>query len=143
MRFGWLMFFKFIRGAAVAMFLCLGASAAPAAEIRVFASTALKSTFDEIVPVFEQRSGHKLILPYYSSAETRKRMKAGEAFDVAITEFDAFQELVKEGVAVADPVSVIAVNAVQLAWPAAGPKPDISTVEKLRSPSCRGEKHFL
>jgi molybdate transport system substrate-binding protein len=133
MKFEVLMFVEFIKGAAVAVFLCVGLNAAQAAEIRVFASTALKSTFDEIGPVFEQRTGHKLILPYYSSADTRKRMKAGEAFDVAITEFDAFQELVREGVTVADPVSVIAVNAVQLAWPAAGPKPDFSTVEKLKS----------
>src|SRR3954471_12560252 len=106
MRSGGLMFLDFVKGAAVAVFL-VGATAAQAVEIRVFASTALKSTFDEIVPVFEQRSGHKLVLPYYSSADTRKRMKAGEAFDVAITEFEAFQELVKEGVTIADPLSVI------------------------------------
>jgi molybdate transport system substrate-binding protein len=133
LRFEGLMFLELMKGAAVAVFLGVSATAAQAAEIRVFASTAMKSTFDEIVPVFEQRTGHKLILPYYSSADTRKRMKAGEAFDVAITEFDAFQELVKEGVTVADPVSVVAVNAVQLAWPAAGPKPDISSVEKLKA----------
>jgi molybdate transport system substrate-binding protein len=127
------MLLKFVQAALVAAVLCASPRAALADEIRVFASTALKSTFDEIGPVFEQRTGHRLILPYHSSADTRKRMKAGEGFDVAITEFDAFQELVQEGVSVADPVSVIAVNAVQLAWPASTPKPDISTVEKLKA----------
>lgn len=127
------MFFQSIKGAAMAALLCVGASAAHSAEIQVFASTALKSTFDEIGPVFEQRTGHKLVLPYYSSADTRKRMKAGEAYDVAITEFDAFQDLVKEGVAVVEPVTVVAVNAVQIAWPTSGPKPDISSAEKLKA----------
>ncbi|MDB5641558.1 MAG: transporter substrate-binding protein [Hyphomicrobiales bacterium] len=122
-----------LKGVAVALSIVMGASAARAADIRVFASTAMKAAFDELGPLFEQRTGHTLILPYYSSADTRKRMKAGEAFDVAITEFDAFQDLVKEGLPVAEPVTVIAVNAVQLPWPVGGPKPDIATIEKLKA----------
>lgn len=112
--------------------LCLS-GAACATEIKVIASTAMKSSFDEIVPVFEQRTGHKLVLPYYSSADGRRRMKEGEAFDVAITDIEAFHALVKDGVAVADPVTVIAINAVELAYPASAPKPDVSTPDKLKS----------
>jgi molybdate transport system substrate-binding protein len=112
--------------------LFLGGTAS-AAEIKVIASTAMKSSFDEIIPVFEQRTGHKVVLPYYSSADGRRRMKEGEAFDVAITDLEAFHALVKDGVSVADPVTVVAINAVELAYPSSALKPDVSTPEKLKS----------
>jgi molybdate transport system substrate-binding protein len=123
----------FIKAAFALLFLGGGIPAALASDIKVIASTAMKSTFDELMPVFEKRTGHKVILPYYASADGRQRMREGEAFDVAITDLEAFHGLVKDGVALVDPVSVVAVNAVELAYPVSAGKPDVSTPDKLRA----------
>ncbi len=122
-----------IHASCLALMIGAASGQVRANEIKVIASTAMKSSFDELVPIFEQRTGHRVILPYYSSADGRRRIKEGEAFDVTITDLEAFHALVKEGVAVLDPVSIVGINAVELAYPAAGPKPDVSTPDKLKA----------
>ena len=115
------------------LFLCLSASALRADEINVVASSALKAAFNELVPVFEKASGHKLILPYDPSAVGRSKLASGEAFDVAIVDRASFQELVSKGLRLAAPFSVLAVNSAQLAYTAGKPKPDVSSPEALKA----------
>src|SRR6516225_9074132 len=47
------------------------AGSANAAEIRLLASNALKSTLEELAPQFERASEHKLIITYGATAELK------------------------------------------------------------------------
>ena len=69
------------------LFAAVGTSAA---EIKVLASVALTSAFNELAPNFnelapnfEQATGNKLNIGYSLTAEIRKRMLDGETADVS------------------------------------------------------------
>ena len=123
-----------LTAAALAAFITLASgSATRADEIKVMASTAMKSAFDEIVPVFEKASGHKVNLPYDSSAEGRRKLSAGEPFDIAMTASEVMEQLAKEGLALSGPVTLIAINAASLAYPVGKLKPDVSSADALKA----------
>ncbi len=60
-----------------ALFAALWAQAADAAEIRVYASIALRSSLAEIVPAFERASGNKVHLEITTVAALKKRIEEG------------------------------------------------------------------
>src|SRR5262245_65273083 len=65
----------------------LGASllavAVNATEVKVFSSPAASGALTEVVPQFERATGHKVLLDFANIAATRKRIAAGETFDIA------------------------------------------------------------
>lgn len=60
------------------------ACAAAAAEVTVFAAPALQPVVAAIAPVFEKRTGNKLLVISDSIDAVARRIRAGEAFDVAV-----------------------------------------------------------
>ena len=54
---------------------------AEAAEVRVLISGAFKSPMSEIKPLFEQASGHRLIVEDDTSPRIARRVADGEAVD--------------------------------------------------------------
>ncbi len=63
------------------------------AEIRMLAAGAVKGAFLELVPQFETTSSNKVAATWTGSADIRKRIGAGEAFDLVIVgapDIDAF-----------------------------------------------------
>lgn len=60
------------------------ASGAAAAEVTVFAAPALRPVVAAMAPVFEQRTGNKLVLVSDPVDVVAQRIRAGEAFDVAV-----------------------------------------------------------
>jgi ABC-type molybdate transport system substrate-binding protein len=77
--------------------LLVASSCATAAEFRLLTSAAIKLALNELVPRFESVSGHKVLLQYDTSAGVRKRIDAGEPFDVSVTTVAATDELIKSG----------------------------------------------
>jgi molybdate transport system substrate-binding protein len=66
---------------------------ANAAEINVLASGATKEVYLDLVPQFEQSSGHKVMTTWSGTADIKRRMAAGEVYDVVIVsgaDIDAF-----------------------------------------------------
>ncbi len=101
-------------------------------EIKLLSSTALKTSFDELLPKFEHATGHKVVTDYCPSPRVAKRIAEGEACDVAVSNAAAMAELVKQGKIVAGTPTDIARSAMGLAVQKGAPKPDISTAEKFK-----------
>src|SRR5271166_4402167 len=120
--------------AAAGLMLCsLGATAGSAAEIKVLSSVALTSALDQIAPSFEQTTGNKLSIGYSLIGDIRKRILDGETADVIILSRPVIEELDKQGKFTSGSITNIAGTPVALAIRAGAPKPDISTVDALKS----------
>jgi molybdate transport system substrate-binding protein len=118
-------------GALLASWFAVTASSA--AEIKVLTSVALTSALNQITPNFEQETGNKLNIGYSLIADIRKRMLEGETADVIILSRPVMDELDKQKKFVAGSITNIAGTPVALALHAGAAKPDISTVDALKS----------
>jgi len=99
---------------------------ASAAEIKVLSTQATEQTYRELVPQFEQASGHKVTTIFTGTLDANKRLAAGETYDLLIMSSASIDEVV--------PGSRIdlAKSGVAVAVRAGAPKPDISTTEALK-----------
>ena len=126
-----------MRSAVLAACLALSAAAlsaplsASAADIALLAGGATKETVSELIPAFEKATGHRVVATWAPAPAIRKRLEAGEVYDLVISsagEIDAFTaagrlapgsrtDLMKTGVGVA--------------VRAGSARPDISTTDAL------------
>lgn len=102
------------------------------AEIRLLATTALKTSLDELAPVFERASGHTIAASYGPSTRTQKQVADGEFNDVAIVTAAGIEELIGQGRIVAGSGAEVARSSMALAVQKGAPRPDISTAEKFK-----------
>ncbi len=109
-----------------------GRNTAFAAEIKVLTAGAFKSVVMEIVPGFEQRSGHKVIVDNDTAGKLVQRINAGETFDVVILTPQALDQLAQSGkVERGAPVRLARV-AIGVAVERGAPMPDIGTVAAFK-----------
>ena len=103
-----------------------------AAEIKVLSATGIKTSIEELVPIFEKASGHKLAVKFAGGGSIAKDVKGpGDADIVIIPQRDA-DTLVKGGKAVAGAVSPLARTQIGVAVRKGAAKPDISTTEAFK-----------
>jgi molybdate transport system substrate-binding protein len=109
-------------------------SAAPAisAEIKLLTAGAMKSVVLALQPGFEAASGHKLVIDNDTAGGLRKRIEAGEAFDMAIITPAAIDTLIKNGKIVDGSRVAVAKVGVGVAVKEGAPKPDLSSVESFK-----------
>ena len=110
----------------------IGGAAAPAAEIKVLSSNATKTLLEDIGPMFEKASGHKVTLGFGTSQQVAKRIDAGETADLLVITPEAIEQLIKQGKVVPGTQIEIARSLVGIAIKRGAPKPDISTPDALR-----------
>jgi molybdate transport system substrate-binding protein len=103
-----------------------------AAEIKVIASPAAVAALKEVVPQFEQATGHKVAMDFAVIAALKRRIAAGEAFDIVIPSPELVDELVSQGRIAEDTRAVFGRTGVALGVRKGAPKPDISTPENLK-----------
>src|SRR6267142_6497461 len=115
---------------AVAALLLSGA--ASAAEIKVLSTQATEQAYRELVPQFEQASGHKVTTIFTGTLDANKRLAAGETYDLLIMSSASIDEHVKGGKVVPGSRVDLAKSGVALAVRAGAPKPDIGTTEALK-----------
>jgi molybdate transport system substrate-binding protein len=102
------------------------------AEITVFSSAAPRGVFRDLVPEFERTTGHRLLINYEFAADLKRRIEAGDPFDVAILPPDLADGLVQRGkLAPASRVD-LGRTGMGVAVRKGAPKPDISTVDAFR-----------
>jgi molybdate transport system substrate-binding protein len=101
-------------------------------EVRLIATTALKTSIDELTPEFERTSGHRLDASYGPSTRIAKQAAEGEPNDVTIVTGDGIEDLTTRGRIVPGTRADIARSAMGLAVQKGAPKPDISTAEKFK-----------
>jgi len=111
--------------------LTLTMSAASAAEINAFVSTAIKAATDEILPPFERANGHTIRASYAPSGALVPRFLRGEPVDIFLTDAPALDELIKQGKIAGGRVDLVRIG-IGIAVKKGAPKPDVSTPEALK-----------
>jgi molybdate transport system substrate-binding protein len=120
----------------VATLLTVGA--ASAADVHVMISAGFYGVYSELGPAFERASGHHLITTRGPSIGDSPeaiptRLARGETADVVILDGGAADELGKRGLVRADSKVELARSLIGMVVRAGAAKPDISSVEALRS----------
>jgi molybdate transport system substrate-binding protein len=108
------------------------ASSTQAAEIKLLASSAIKETYLELLPLFEKTTGHKVTAAWSSTPDIQKRIAAGEAADLVILGDSGTEELIKQGKLAANSRANFAKSGIAVAVRAGAPKPDISSSEAVK-----------
>lgn len=122
-----------VSAAALGLLGILGvATAASAAEVKVFSTIGIRAVMQELGPQFERTTGHKLAITFDVANALKRRIDAGEKFDVAILTVPVIDALIKEGHIVADTRVNVARGGMGLAVRAGAPKPDIGSVEGFK-----------
>lgn len=106
--------------------------AAQAADLKVSASTAVKSILEELGPQFEKTSGNKLTFSFGPAATLKEKIDQGDAFDVAILTAPLTDALAKAGKVDAATRATITRAGLGVAVRAGAAKPDVSTDEALK-----------
>jgi molybdate transport system substrate-binding protein len=112
--------------------------AASAADVRVMISAGFYEVYSALGPAFERASGHHLLTTRGPSMGDSPeaipaRLARGEAADVVIMDGGAADALAKRGLARADSKVELARSLIGMVVRAGAAKPDIGTVEALRS----------
>ena len=120
----------------LALLMLAGVAAAPggaaAAEIKLIGSPGVRALTNELIPGFEKATGHKVVADYAVIAILKRRIAAGEAFDVVIPGPELIDELAKQGKVAAGTSAPFGRTGIGLAVRKGAPKPDISTADAFR-----------
>jgi molybdate transport system substrate-binding protein len=119
------------RNISVSLLLVLGVSA-QGAELKVLSGNGARAAVAELGAQFERASGHKVAIDFAVNPEVKKRIEAGEAFDVAVLNPPVLDELIQRGKIVASTRVVLGRAGIGAAVREGAPKPDISTVEGFK-----------
>ena len=108
------------------------AGAVQAAEIKVLASGAIKETAAELFPQFEKASGNKVNVTWAGTVDIKKRISAGESFDLVIMASDGIDAFMKEGKFATGSKLDLVKSLVGVAVKAGAPKPTLANGEDLK-----------
>lgn len=101
------------------------------APIRVLCSNAIRAVLLEVAPQFENTTGQKVTFQFMGT-NLKSTIEAGEQFDVAISQSDVIESLIKQNKIAAGTNVAIAYTALGLAIRAGAAKPDIDSVEAFK-----------
>jgi molybdate transport system substrate-binding protein len=102
------------------------------AEIKVLATTAMKTVFDELSPQFLAATGTRVSASFGPSGQIEKRIGEGEVAGMTILTAAAAKDMVGRGRVVAGSLVDIARSSLGVAMQRGAPKPDISSVEAFK-----------
>ena len=124
--------FSIFRKPAALAALLLAAGSVFAAEITVMSSGGFYSAMEELAPLFEKESGHKVILVSGSSMGSSPtaipaRMQRGEPADILMMVGPELDKLIAQGLAVKGSRVDLVHSKIGMVVRAGEPKPDIST----------------
>jgi molybdate transport system substrate-binding protein len=106
---------------------------ASAADVKLLASGATKEICVDLIPLFENNSGHKVLATWAGTVDIKKQIDSGRVYDVVIVagpEIDAFTA---QGKLVAGSRADLMKSAVGVAVRAGARKSDISSAEALKT----------
>jgi molybdate transport system substrate-binding protein len=105
---------------------------ANATELKIFGSRVTKVIVGELGPQFEKATGFKPIVVADVAAVMKRRIEAGEPFDLAVLVDFQINDLIKSGRLLADSRADIMSSGIGVAVKRGAPKPDIGTVEAFK-----------
>ncbi len=115
-----------------AMVLFISGTPTLAAEIKLFSAVAVRPAILDLIPAFEQRMGHKVEVKFEVNPTVKKRIEAGEPFDVVLVNPEMVEDLTKQGKVVAGSQAAFGRAGMGVAVRAGAPKPDLSSVEAFK-----------
>jgi molybdate transport system substrate-binding protein len=102
-----------------------------AAEIKVLASTAVKTTLEELGPQFEKATGNKVDVTYSPASVLKEKIDQGTAFDVTILTAPIIDSLASIG-KVDTTHTAVAHSGIGIAIKKGAAKPDVGTSEAFK-----------
>jgi molybdate transport system substrate-binding protein len=102
------------------------------AELKLFATNAVRSVLAELVPPFERASGHKVSISYNTTAQTLGLIKNGETADMVIATAAGIDEMTNLGKVTPGSRTDLASSGIGVAVRAGAPRPDISSVDAFK-----------
>ena len=112
---------------------------ANAAELKIFGSRGTKVFVGELGPQFEKATGFRPVVVADVAAVMKRRIEAGEPFDLAVMVDFQIKDLIKSGKLLADSRADIMSSGIGVAVKRGAPKPDISTVEAFKQALLRAK----
>lgn len=106
-------------------------------EILVVTSGGFSAAYDQLVPLYEQATGHKVLTARGASLGNAQdsipsRMARGEQFDIVILADSGLEQLIAQGKVQAGSRVDLARSMIGMSVRKGTPKPDISSVEALK-----------
>jgi molybdate transport system substrate-binding protein len=123
---------RLLKLAGAAAGLMLSATVGHTAELKVLTSVALTQALNELSPIFEQKTGNKLVIDFNLAAVQKKRILEGERADVIILTRAMMEDLAKQNKLAPGNIVNVAGTPVALAARAGAPKPDIATTDAFK-----------
>jgi molybdate transport system substrate-binding protein len=105
---------------------------ATADEIRVLTSAAPRSVLQAIAAPFERATGRRLAIEFAFAADLKRRIEAGDPFDVAILPPDMADDLVRQDKLATNSRVELGRTGLGVGVRSGTSKPDISTVDGFR-----------
>ncbi|HEY0185438.1 MAG TPA: substrate-binding domain-containing protein [Rhodopila sp.] len=116
------------------------AAPASAAELTVLSAGAISSVARTLTPAFEAETGNTVVLRNDTVGALRRRIAAGEAFDVVLMSPQGLDELAASGKIVPDSGIRLARVGIGVGIRSGSPVPDISTVAAFKTAMLRARK---
>ena len=110
----------------------LAATAARADTVKVLTSGAYKQIVLALVPAFESRTGHTVVVSNDTAGALAKRVAGGEIFDVLVLTPAAMNEFAAKGTVLGASLKPLAQVGIGVAVKAGAPHPAIGSVEQFR-----------
>lgn len=112
-------------------------SSASAAEIRVVTSGGFSAAYDQLIPLYEQATGHKVVTERGASLGNApdsipSRFARNEQFDIVILADSGLEALISQGKVLQGSRVDLARSMIGMSVRKGTPKPDISNVEALK-----------
>jgi molybdate transport system substrate-binding protein len=122
-----------LAGALAAALNAASAQTAAATEIRVLGGSAVETVMRELIPAFEQRTGHTVSHDFDGAiGQMTARVRDGEHADVVIVSRPQIDELIRSGRLAHRSNADLAKIAIGIFVRTGAPKPDISSVEAFK-----------
>jgi molybdate transport system substrate-binding protein len=118
-----------LAAAAAALFAALPAESA---ELRILSAGAAKSVVGDMIPAFEQKSGHKVVIEYSPVGPIMKRLAEGEQRDIVVLSEETMVEAAKKGWTAPATVSEVGRVGMGVAVKDGAPLPDISSTDAFK-----------
>src|SRR5687767_13494398 len=117
--------------AAILVFTAQTANA-QTAPLRVLASNGMKAVIEELKPRLQRELRRPIDVQFNTSASTRQRIEAGEAFDVAILTAEVIDELAKKRMVSVGSIGNLGRSGIGFGIRTGSPRRDVATPDAVK-----------
>jgi molybdate transport system substrate-binding protein len=112
--------------------LAASLGSATAADLKLLASNGFRPVAQDMLPIFERATGHKVRIETNTDSTLARRIAAGETFDVAVLPHQALERMVGANRIIDDSLTPLARAGIGVAVGLGALPPDLSSVESFR-----------